>query len=140
MHFLDMTVINAWILCRKTNSFSRFVGIQGVNRPNRRGRPRSCTPPGVLKKRTSNHHAPVKTALNKCSGAVIKLSARVFNQPQASYCIINVSLRERNQVDYTATTMTTSRVREWAVRSKNRDPDPINTYKIMYTKGIYPNY
>lgn len=69
MHFLDVAVINAWILFRRTTNpnmtlleFKASVGralINMGNRTNKRGRPRSATPPeSILKKKKPNHHTP----------------------------------------------------------------------------------
>ncbi|KAB0790775.1 hypothetical protein PPYR_15415 [Photinus pyralis] len=71
MHFLDVAVINSWILYKKDGNsdmdlleFKGSVGRTLINRgtrnsENKRGRPRSTTPPtSILKTRKPNHHAP----------------------------------------------------------------------------------
>ncbi|KAF2882918.1 hypothetical protein ILUMI_23253 [Ignelater luminosus] len=64
MHIPDVVVVNAWILWNTKHDllvFKASVGRAlidiGTNNENRKGRPKSVTPPGKLKKRKPNHHA-----------------------------------------------------------------------------------
>ncbi|KAF2890508.1 hypothetical protein ILUMI_15665 [Ignelater luminosus] len=71
MHFLDVVVVNAWILFKQNGNtkhdlleFKTSVGRAliniGTNNVNRKGRPRSVTPPSILKPRKPSYHAPDK--------------------------------------------------------------------------------
>ncbi|KAF2891633.1 hypothetical protein ILUMI_14540 [Ignelater luminosus] len=71
MHFLDVVVVNAWILFKQNGNtkhdlleFKTSVGRAliniGTNNVNRKDRPRSVTPPSILKPRKPNYHAPDK--------------------------------------------------------------------------------
>lgn len=69
MHFMDVAIVNSWILFKKqTNasidllefkaSVARGLINLGLGIENKRGRPRSATPPGILKKRLPMNRAP----------------------------------------------------------------------------------
>lgn len=74
MHFVDVLVVNAWILYKKNGnpkkdllefkaSIARALINLGTQKENKRGRPSSGTPPPILKKKKPNHHAPPEIRL-----------------------------------------------------------------------------